>query len=95
VPLSIPVEPVVAALSDDTFYVRCAALETLGVMGGRVPSSVYPTLQTMSNTDPSAQVRLRATRTLLVLHGVEVGPLHLPVVEITGITDIPHGDLEE
>src|SRR5436305_12253363 len=62
VPLRIPVEPVAAALTDSTYYVRCAALETLGLMGERVPTSLYPPLQEMSGSDPSPQVRLRATR---------------------------------
>ncbi len=83
VPLRIPVEPVAAALTDSTYYVRCAALETLSLMGERVPSSLYPLLQEMSGLDPAPQVRLRATRALLMLHGIHPGPLRLPVVDIT------------
>ncbi|TMC15905.1 MAG: HEAT repeat domain-containing protein [Chloroflexi bacterium] len=88
VPLRIPAEPVIAALSDPVNYVRCAAIETLGVMGERVPSSVYPVLQEMAGTDTSAHVRQRATRTLLVLHGIDVAPLRLPVIEITTLEDL-------
>ena len=45
IPLRIPVEPVIAALTDPVHYVRCAAVEMLGLMGERVPLSVYPVLQ--------------------------------------------------
>ena len=83
VPLRIPVEPVAKALSDETFYVRCAALETLSLMGERVPSSLYPLLQEMSGSDPAPQVRQRATRALLLLHGMEPSPLKLPVIDFT------------
>jgi len=82
VPLRIPVEPVAAALTDATFYVRCAALETLSLMGERVPSSLYPSLQELSGLDPSPQVRLRATRTLLLLHGMTLGPLRMPIIDL-------------
>ena len=75
IPLRIPVEPVIAALSDPVHYVRCAAVETLGLMGERVPSSIYPILQEMSGSDTSAHVRQRATRTLLLLHGMQPAPL--------------------
>ncbi len=83
IPLRIPVEPVTAALTDSTYYVRCAALETLGLMGERVPSSLYPLLQEMSGSDPSSQVRLRATRALLLLHGMTPGPLKIPIIDLT------------
>jgi HEAT repeat protein len=83
VPLRIPVEPVAAALTDGTYYVRCAAVETLGLMGERVPSSLYPLLQEISGSDPVPQVRIRATRALLMLHGMEPPPLELPVIDIT------------
>jgi HEAT repeat protein len=83
IPLRIPVEPVIAALTDPVSYVRCAAVETLSLMGERVPSSIYPTLREMSGSDDSAHVRQRATRTLLVLHGLEPPPLTLPVIDIT------------
>jgi len=84
VPLRIPVEPVAAALTDLTFYVRCAALETLALMGERVPSSLYDSLQEMSGLDPSPQVRLRATRALLLLHGMRPAPLRMPIIDFTG-----------
>lgn len=83
VPLRIPVEPVAAALTDSTFYVRCAALETLGLMGERVPSSLYSSLQALSGSDPAAQVRLRATRALLLLHGMTPAPLRVPIIDLT------------
>ena len=83
VPLRIPVEPVAAALTDSTFYVRCAALETLSLMGERVPSSLYPALQELSGSDPSPQVRLRATRALLLLHGMRPAPLRIPIIDLT------------
>jgi len=83
VPLHIPVEPVAAALTDSTYYVRCAALETLSLMGERVPSSLSPLLQEMSGSDPSSQVRLRATRALLLLHGMTPGPLKIPIIDLT------------
>ena len=95
VPLRIPVEPVAAALTDSTFYIRCAALETLGFMGERVPSSLYPVLQELSGSDPSPQVRLRATRALLQAHGMALGPINMPIIDITDITDITLGDLED
>ena len=82
IPLRIPVEPVIAALSDPVSYVRCAAVETLGLMGERVPSSIYPTLREMSGSDDSAHVRERATRTLLLLHGLQLPPLTLPIIDI-------------
>src|SRR5712692_8774743 len=77
--LRIPVEPVAAALTDSTYYVRCAALETLSLMGERAPSSLSPPLQEMSGADPSSQVRLRATRALLLLHGMRPAPLKIPI----------------
>jgi len=83
VPLRLPVEPVTAALTDATFYVRCAALETLALMGERVPSSLYASLQELSGSDPSPQVRLRATRALLMLHGIPPGPLRMPIIDFT------------
>jgi len=83
IPLRIPVEPVAAALTDSTYYVRCAALETLSLMGERVPSSLYPLLQAMSGADPTSQVRLRATRALLLLHGMQPGPLKIPTIDLT------------
>lgn len=83
IPLRIPVEPVIAALSDPVPYVRCAAVETLGLMGERVPRSVYPVLQKMSGSDDSAHVRERATRTILLLHGLQPPPLRLPIIDIT------------
>ena len=82
-PLRVPVEPVIAALSDPVSYVRCAATETLGLMGERVPSSVYPVLQEMSGSDVSAHVRQRATRSLLLLHGMRPAPLRLPTIDLT------------
>jgi hypothetical protein len=42
--------------------------------GERVSSSLYPPLQEMSGADPSSQVRLRATRALLLLNGMR--PAH-------------------
>jgi len=84
VPLRIPVEPVASALTDATFYVRCAALETLALMDERIPSSLYPSLQELSGLDPSSQVRLRATRALLLLHGMTPGPLKMPIIDFTG-----------
>lgn len=84
IPLRIPVEPIIAALRDPVPYVRCAALETLSLMGERVPSSIYPMLQGLSGTDDSPHVRQRATRALLLLHGMTLPPLSLPVIEITG-----------
>jgi len=63
--------------------VRCAALETLSTMGERVPAKLYPMLQAMSGSDPVAQVRLRATRALLMLHGLTPGPLKIPVIDLT------------
>ncbi len=83
IPLRIPVEPVIAALTDPVSYVRCAAVETLGLMGERVPLSVYPVLQKMAGFDDSAHVRQRATRTLLLLHGMTPAPLTLPIIDIT------------
>ena len=83
IPLRIPVEPVIAALTDPISYVRCAAVETLGLMGERVPLSVYPVLQKMAGFDDSAHVRQRATRTLLLLHGMTPAPLTLPIIDIT------------
>jgi len=83
IPLRIPVEPVAAALTDSTFYVRCAALETLSFMGERVPSSLYLALQELSGSDPFPQVRLRATRALLLLHGMTPGPLRMPIIDLT------------
>jgi HEAT repeat protein len=82
-PLRIPVESVLAALSDPVHYVQCAALETLSLMGERVPSSIYPVLQEMSGSNTSANVRQRATRTLLLLHGMQPAPLTLPVIDLT------------
>jgi HEAT repeat protein len=82
-PLRIPVEPVGAALADSIFYVRCASLETLALMGERVPSSLYPALQKLSGSDPSAQVRQRATRALLLLHGMQPLPLRIPIIDLT------------
>jgi HEAT repeat protein len=83
VPLRIPVEPVAAALTDVTYYVRCAALETIGLMGERVPSSLFPLLQELSGSDPAPQVRLRATRALLLLHGMTPAPLKIPIIDLT------------
>jgi HEAT repeat protein len=83
IPLRVPVEPVIAALSDSVSYVRCAAVETLGLMGERVPLSVYPVLQKMSGSDDSAHVRQRATRTVLLLHGLTPAPLTLPIIDIS------------
>jgi HEAT repeat protein len=83
IPLRIPVDPVIAVLSDSVSYVRCAAVETLGLMGERVPSSIYPTLREMAGFDDSAHVRQRATRTLLLLHGMQPPPLTLPIIDIT------------
>src|SRR5258708_20996026 len=82
IPLRIPVEPVIAALTDPVHYVRCAAVETLGLMGERVPLSVYPVLQEMSGSDVSAHVRQRALRKFLLLHGITPGPLTLPLINI-------------
>jgi len=83
IPLRIPVEPVIAALTDPVSYVRCAAVETLGLMGERFPLSAYPMLQKMAGFDDSAHVRQRATRTLLLLHGMTPAPLTLPIIDIT------------
>jgi HEAT repeat protein len=83
IPLRIPVEPVIAALTDPVSSVRCAAIETLGPMAERVPSSIYSTLREMSGSDDSAHVRQRATRTLLLLHGLTPGPLTLPTFDLT------------
>jgi HEAT repeat protein len=83
IPLRIPVEPVIAALTDPVSYVRCAAVETLGLMGERVPFSAYPVLQQMSGSDDSAHVRQRATRTLLLLHGITPAPLRLLAIDLT------------
>ncbi len=83
IPLHIPVEPVIAALTDPVHYVRCVAVETLGLMGERVPLSVYPVLQEMSGSDVSAHVRQRAVRTLLLLHGMTPAPLTLPIIDFT------------
>jgi HEAT repeat protein len=83
VPLRIPVEPVAAALTDATYYVRCAALETLGLMFERVPSSLFPLLRELSGSDPAPQVRLRATRALLLLHGMHPAPLKIPMIDLT------------
>ncbi len=88
IPLRIPVEPVIAALSDPVQYVRCAAVETLSLMGERVPSSIHPLLQEMSGSDVSAHVRQRATRTLLLLHGMTPEPLRLPVIDIVTLEDL-------
>jgi len=74
---------VIAALTDSVSYVRCAAVETLGLMGERVPSSIYPTLREMSGSDDSAHVRQRATRTLLLLHGLTPAPLTLTIIDST------------
>jgi HEAT repeat protein len=83
-PARAPVEPVVAALTDPIYYVRCAAVETLGLMGGeRVPSSIYPTLREMAGSDTSDHVRERAARTFLLLHGLQPPPLTLPIIDIT------------
>jgi HEAT repeat protein len=81
--LRIPVEPVAAALTDATYYVRCAALETLGRMFERVPSSLYLVLQELSGSDPVPQVRLRATRALLLLSGMTPAPLKIPIIDLT------------
>lgn len=78
-----PIEPIIAALTDSVHYVRCAAVETLGIMGDRVPASVYPVLQAMSGADSSPHVRQRATRTLLMLHGLTPVPLRLPTIDFT------------
>src|SRR5690348_2682593 len=64
-------------------FQRCAALETLGLLGERVSSSLYPLLQEMSGSDPSPQVRLRATRALLLLHGMQPAPLRIPIIDLT------------
>ncbi len=82
-PLRVPIEPVIAALNDLVSYVRCAAVEMLGVMGERVPSSVYPVLQQMSGTDESAHVRQRATRSLLLLSGMNPSELRFPSFDPT------------
>lgn len=82
-PERAPLEPVIAALSDELYYVRCAALETLGLMGDRVPTALYPRLQEMSGADETAQIRWRATRTLLMLHGIPVGPPKIPTIDLT------------
>ena len=82
-PARAPLEPIIAALADPLYYVRCAAAETLSLLGERVPEALYPTLQAMSGGDPAPQVRLRATRALLILHGVEPGPLKIPIIDLT------------
>lgn len=81
-PTRAPLEPIIAALADPLYYVRCAAAESLSMMGTRVPVDLYPTLQAMSGTDPVAQVRIRATRALLILHGVEQGPPKIPTIDL-------------
>jgi HEAT repeat protein len=83
VPHRAPVEPVIAALTDPVHYVRCAAIETLGLMDKRVPASIYPVLREMSSSDVSANVRQRATRTLILLHGMQPPPLRLPIFDPT------------
>jgi len=82
------VEPVIAALADPVAYVRCAAVEALGVMGECVPLRVYSILEKMAGFDESAHVRQRATRTLLLLHGMTPAPLTLPVIDILCEDDI-------
>ncbi len=82
-PLRVPVEPVITALTDPVSYVRCAAVETLGLMSEGVPLSIYPILREMSESDDSAHVRQRATRTLLLLHGMQLAPLRMPIIDIT------------
>ena len=82
-PARAPLEPIIAALADPLYYVRCAALEALSTMGERVPAELYPMLQAMSGSDPVAQVRLRATRALLMLHGLTPGPLKIPIIDLT------------
>jgi HEAT repeat protein len=82
-PHRAPVEPVIAALTDPVPYVRCAAIETLGLMDQRIPASVYPVLREMSSSDDSANVRQRATRTLMLLHGMQPPPLKLPIFDPT------------
>lgn len=72
-PEHAPLEAITAALSDPAHIVRCAALETLGTMGDRVPEELYPVLQAMSGADPSAHVRQRATRALLIRKRVDSG----------------------
>jgi HEAT repeat protein len=82
-PLRVPVEPIIAALDDPMPYVRCAAVEMLGVMGERVPSSAYSVLRQISGADESAHVRQRATRSLLLLAGMNPPPLRLPSLDPT------------
>lgn len=82
-PARTPLEPIIAALTDPHSYVRCAAAETLSLLGERIPETLYPTLQAMSGDDPVPQVRLRATRALLILHGLEPGPLKVPIIDLT------------
>jgi HEAT repeat protein len=82
-PHRAPVEEVVAALTDPVHYVRCAALETLGFMDKRVPASVYPVLREISSSDDAPNVRQRATRTLILLHGMQPPPLRLPIFDPT------------
>lgn len=81
-PLRVPVEPVIAALSDLIFSVWSVAVEMLGVMSERVPFSAYPVLQQMSGADESAHVRQRATRSLLLLSGMDAPPLRLPTFDL-------------
>jgi len=73
-PEHAPIEAITAALTDPDHPVRCAALDALGNMGDRVPAEVYPVLQAMSGADLSPHVRQRATRALLILHGLTPGP---------------------
>jgi HEAT repeat protein len=68
-----PIEMVVAALEDQNAYVRCAALLVLERMGSRVPDVVYPKLLEMTWADPYPNARKYATRTLLMLKGVQLG----------------------
>lgn len=82
-PTRAPIELITVALTDSVHYVRCAAVETLGIMGERIPPSVYPVLQAMSGADSSPHVRQRATRTLLMLHGLTPGPLRPITIDLT------------
>jgi HEAT repeat protein len=81
-----PIELIVAALSDQNPYVRCAALLVLERMGSnRVPEEVYPKLLEMTWTDSYPNARKYATKTLFILKGIPPGKAHdFPGEEFTG-----------
>ncbi len=75
-PQYAPIDLVVAALTDENPYVRCAALLVLERMGNRVPEEVYPTVMQMTWADPYPNARKYATRALLTLKGIQLGEAH-------------------